>query len=197
MPDDTREYYRVKDWDHWFENHRTRDLKNLWWVPVPNWLNSETYAEVLDRPEGAEVFGIWMMCVFSAGKSRLSGALARETCEPHDFASLARAFRVQSSAVENALKTLCEVGWMEHVSISISELSEKARQLRENTAGSPRESRARGEERRGEYIQTPHTPRKRGANSSNQNGNRKTRREERHDRQIGMMEFLEGEKDEL
>ena len=193
MSEDNREYYRVKDWDHWFEDHRTREIKNLWWTPVPNWMNTSAYAEIMDRPDGASTYGVWLAVVQCAGKSRLSGALARETCEPHNPESFSRLVRMPTDVVETALELLVTVGWVEQVTLSLSNLLELAREVRGGSAGVPRKYRSTGEERRGQDI-NPHTPAKRGTPTrQNSNGNHKPTRQENRDRKaLEHMELLEG-----
>lgn len=188
-----QDYYRIKDWSRWFENNRTRELKSAWWTPVPNWIDTDAYVEIMSLPEGPAIYGVWLACVQTAAKVRCSGTLVRNTRAPHTCDTLSRLFRMDLQTVKLAVEILCNIGWMENASLTDSQISAILREYCGEPAVSPRESRPRGEERRGEYI-NPHTPAKRGTPTrQNSNGNHKPTRQENRDRKaLEHMELLEG-----
>ena len=46
------EVLRVKDWNKHYENNRSRVLKKLDWLPIPNRLDNEGYIELICHPSG-------------------------------------------------------------------------------------------------------------------------------------------------
>jgi hypothetical protein len=39
--------YRIVDWDELFENSRTRQMKKMTWVPLPNKHDGDGYTELM------------------------------------------------------------------------------------------------------------------------------------------------------
>ena len=66
------EVLRVKDWNLLFENNRTRGLKHLDWVPMPNKMDSDGYTELVDHPNGAAHLGAWFAIVQIASRCHTS-----------------------------------------------------------------------------------------------------------------------------
>lgn len=104
--------YSIVDWDQHFENNRSRDLKDLAWVPVPNKMGGDGYTELLDHPNGAAHFGAWITIIEIASRCRPRGTLLRGTSEPHDLRSLSRLSRVPISVYEEAIPRLIKLGWL-------------------------------------------------------------------------------------
>jgi hypothetical protein len=121
--------YRVKDWATLYENNRTRELKHMAWVPVPNSHDGDGYTALVCRPDGPELFGAWIAilqvasrcgipaggCGIPAGTCGVRGYLVRGTGSPHDAASLSRMTRFPEKVIAKALSVLSsdEVGWLE------------------------------------------------------------------------------------
>lgn len=186
-------YYRIRDWTKWFENNRTRELKTAWWTPIPNWIDTDAYMDIMSHPDGPAIYGVWLACVQTAAKVRCCGTLVRNTRAPHTFDTLSRLFRMPAETVKIALEILENVTWIERITLTESEVSNILRTYCETPAGEVRESRPRGEERRGENINTPYIPRKRGTSPGNSNGNHKpTRKETRDQKALEHMKLLEG-----
>jgi hypothetical protein len=53
-------FYRVKDWSKIYENNRTRELKRMDWVPIPNKMDGDGFTELVDHPNGAAHLGAWL-----------------------------------------------------------------------------------------------------------------------------------------
>lgn len=104
--------YQIKDWDTHFENNRTRELKHMEWIPVPNKMDGDGYTELVDHPNGAAHFGAWIAIVEVASKCDPRGTLLREGRKPHDAASLARVTRLPRAVFEEVLPRLLEIGWL-------------------------------------------------------------------------------------
>lgn len=62
--------YRIVNWDSTFENNRTRELKRLDWVPIPNRMDGVKFMRLMNHPEGVAHFGIWILLVELASKGR-------------------------------------------------------------------------------------------------------------------------------
>lgn len=104
--------YRIADWDEHFENNRTRDLKSMAWVPLPNRQDGDGYTELLDHPDGPSHFGAWVALVQVASKCRPRGTLMRDGGTPHDSSSLARMTRFPRDVIAAAIERLVAIGWM-------------------------------------------------------------------------------------
>lgn len=105
--------YRIRGWQKHFENNRTKDIKNLNWVPIPNKMDGDGFSELLDHPDGASHYGAWCIIVLVASKCDPRGTLLRDTLEPHTPQSLARMSRVPAVILEAAIKRLVTIGWLE------------------------------------------------------------------------------------
>jgi hypothetical protein len=114
--------YKIHKWNERYENNRTRDLKNLNWVPIPNKQDGDGYTLIMDRPNGAAIYGSWIAIIQIASRCdnpALScgrdGTLLRDGGKPHDSDSLSRMSRIPSKIITEALDLLSspDVGWLE------------------------------------------------------------------------------------
>lgn len=103
----------IHNWDK-FETNRTRALKNLSWVPVPNDLSSDGYTELMEHEDGASYFGVFIACVEVASKCHPRGTLVRRDGTPHDFHSLSRLTRIPAAKINEGFSALLNVGWIEY-----------------------------------------------------------------------------------
>ena len=108
--------YRIKDWSVHFENNRTRELKAMAWVPVPNKQDGDGYTTLVSRENGAAILGAWLVILQIASKCDPRGTLLRDGKKPHDPHSLARISRLPAGIIQEALE-ICvkEVQWIEIV----------------------------------------------------------------------------------
>jgi len=113
MENATGEVFRVKDWNLLFENNRTRGLKHLDWVPMPNKMDGDGYTELVDHPNGAAHLGAWLAIVQIASRCHTRGTLTRNNGRPHTAESLARISRIPVVIFEEALPRLLQIGWLE------------------------------------------------------------------------------------
>ncbi len=104
--------YRIADWLAHFENNRTKDMKIMRWTPVPNKLDGDGYTELLDHPNGAAHYGVWMAIVCIASRCETRGTLLRSTCEPHTSTSLSRISRIPKELFDEAIPRLVSIGWL-------------------------------------------------------------------------------------
>lgn len=115
--------YRIAAWSDHFENNRTRELKSLDWVPIPNKHDGDGYTELLEHPNGAAHFGAWNAIVQVASKCDPRGTLLRDGSRPHDSQSLARITRLPALVFDEALPRLVSIGWLELISIKTLNLA--------------------------------------------------------------------------
>ena len=108
--------YRIKNWEN-FENNRTRKMKQMMWIPVPNKHDGDGYTELVDRKNGAAMLGAWLAILQVASKCEKRGTLLRDNGTPHAPKSIARLTRLDESTIGEAITLLCcdEVGWLEVV----------------------------------------------------------------------------------
>jgi len=118
--------YRIRNWSLHFENNRTREIKEMAWVPVPNRMDGDGYTELVDHPEGAAHLGAWLAILQIASKCEERGVLRRDGGQPHDARSLSRISRLPPSVFETALARLVEIGWLESLDPAVEGESETA-----------------------------------------------------------------------
>jgi hypothetical protein len=123
--------YRVRDWSKHFENNRTRELKELRFVILPNKHDGDGYTELLDHPNGAAHYGAWCSIVQVASKCDPRGTLLRDGARPHDSSSLSRLTRIPKEIFDEALPRLISVGWLSSESAEGTEQSQQTQADRE------------------------------------------------------------------
>ena len=172
-------YLRVRDWDKLYEINRTRELKKLDWVPVPNKQDGDGYSALVDHPDAAAHYGCWMAILLIASKCEPRGTLIRDNGEPHTPQSLARISRLgagfpqagatlphdgagfMAAAIE---RLVGEIGWLEVIENNQSRtIPHQGAVLPQAGAGIPQDdaaSRARaiGKGTEGKGREVPHTP---------------------------------------
>lgn len=114
---DTTILYRIKDWGKNYENNRTRDLKKMEFVLIPNRMDGDGYTALVDHPEGAAHFGAWLAIAQVASRCEPRGTLIRSNGKPHTPDSLSRITRLPAALFQAALERLSgeEIGWLEGI----------------------------------------------------------------------------------
>lgn len=102
----------IVDWAHRYENNRTRELKKLEWVPLPNKQDGDGYTDLLDHPNGAAHLGAWCALLQVASRCEIRGTLMRDCGKPHDISSLERMTRIPVKVWKEALPRLASIGWI-------------------------------------------------------------------------------------
>lgn len=108
---------RIKDWDLHFENNRTRELKNLMWVPFPNNHDGDGFTELISNKNGLAIFGAWVLIVQVASKCDPRGTLLRGNKKDHNSASLSRMTRGSEQTLKQAIPILLNIGWLEEIDL--------------------------------------------------------------------------------
>lgn len=104
--------YRIANWAGIYENNRTRELKHMDWVPIPNKMDGDGYTELVSHPDGAAHLGAWLAIVEVASKCDPRGTLLREGGKPHDSSSLARMSRLPQHVFESVIPRAIHIGWL-------------------------------------------------------------------------------------
>lgn len=141
---------KIANWNELFENNRTREMKTMAWVPIPNKLDGDGYTELLDHKNGPAHYAAWMACVIIASRSAGGcgipagtcvgrGTLLRSDKTPHDSWSLSRISRIPRNIFEEAIPRLLRIGWLESQVFEIKEDTETPQE----GAGFPQEGALR------------------------------------------------------
>lgn len=104
--------FAVAAWNDVHENNRTRELKKLDWVPVPNKMDGAGYATLVTHDDGAAHFGAWVAILEIASRCRDRGVLVRGDGRPHDAASLSLISRLPVAVFRDAIPRLVDIGWL-------------------------------------------------------------------------------------
>jgi hypothetical protein len=107
---------KVRDWDSLYENHRSRELKKLEYVPVKNKMDGDGYAFLMEHKNGAAHLGAWVAILQIASRCKERGVLVGSDGCPYDTAALSRISRIPKKIFDEAIPRLvggCK--WMEHI----------------------------------------------------------------------------------
>jgi len=107
--------FRIVNWNTHYENNRTREMRNMSWVPIPVKLAGDGYTEMVEGKDGAAIYGAWVACVLVAASCDPRGTLLRGNGEPHDPRSLSRITRLPTPIIRKMLETAQLVGWIEDI----------------------------------------------------------------------------------
>jgi len=102
--------YKIANWDG-YENHRTRNMQEMRWVPIPNRFDGDQIGEIIDH--GAAVYGVWVAVLLVASRCDPRGVLTRADGEPHTPKTLARRTRIPQKEIEKALPIIITAGLLE------------------------------------------------------------------------------------
>lgn len=124
-------FYRIVDFKQRFTVARSREVKTMTWVAIPNKLDGDGYTELMDHPNAAAHYGAWIVMVAIASKCGDDGLLARDhrgTPRPHDSASLSRISRIPAQVFDELIPRLTQIGWLESVDETGQEVIETSNQ---------------------------------------------------------------------
>lgn len=74
----TIQAYAIRNWSAHFENHESKKLKNLTWIPMPNKHDGRGYRRVAALPNSVRVFCAWPLMLQVASKTPTRGVLLDE-----------------------------------------------------------------------------------------------------------------------
>jgi hypothetical protein len=109
--------YRVKDWEEHFEVNRTRPLKKMSWIPLPNKQDGDGYTVLVQHENGAAQLGAWIAILQVASKCNPRGTLGRSNGKAHTAQSLARITRLPAELLHEVIGRLVspDIAWLEVV----------------------------------------------------------------------------------
>lgn len=109
-------FYRVRNWAKYFENHESRKLKSLTWLPVPNKHDGRGYRRVVALPNSVQVFCGWCLILEVASKMPTRGVL-RDDDGALTASDLAAKTGFPEAVFAAAFQALIrpEIGWLEMV----------------------------------------------------------------------------------
>lgn len=112
--------YRVRSWSEVFERADGRKVRGpLTWVGVPTKHDGAGYRRLVDRPNGAALFGCWMALVQVAAKCKPRGMLVGRD-GPLSAEDLGARTGLKADDFEQLFQVACEpgIGWLEIVDVS-------------------------------------------------------------------------------
>ena len=165
---------RVRNWEKHFENNRSRELKNMTWVPVPNKHDGDGYTDLMSRPDSMSLFGGWMLILQVASRCDPRGTLLREGGKPHDSVSISRITRGNEEIIRKSIETCLDIGWLEYNSIennTVTKTPQEGAALPQEGAAIPQEGAQNGMEwngmeEKGKQHKSPSAPKRVSKRSS-------------------------------
>lgn len=115
--------YKIKLWNLRYENNRTRELKRLDWLPLPNRHDGEAFARLMLRADGPLIFAAWILLLQVASRCETRGTLSRDDGTPLDSESLAIRTRASKTLFDKALPALVQMGWIETVEAGVTPIN--------------------------------------------------------------------------
>jgi hypothetical protein len=106
--------FKIRDWERCFENNRTREMKRLGWVPVPNRHDGDGFRAVIHHEDGLKMFGAWVLILQVASKCKPRGSLIRDNGLPHTAQTIARMTGSEAGDIYIAMEYLAtsDVAWL-------------------------------------------------------------------------------------
>jgi len=106
--------YSIQGWSTRYENSRTRTMAEMRWVPVPNKHDGEGFCALMERKDGTEVLGAWLLILQVASRCDPRGVLVQKHGEPHTPRTIARITRGSENAITTALDVLSHppISWV-------------------------------------------------------------------------------------
>lgn len=101
----------IVKWKDKYENNRTRELKKMDWVPVPNRMDGEGYTELVDHPNGAAHLGGWLAILEIASRQEVRGTIPQDGAAL--CAMLSRISRLPRDLFEELIPRLQQIEWIE------------------------------------------------------------------------------------
>ena len=112
--------YRIRDWDKYFENNKSRERDHCSYVCVPNKQDGMGLTRILAEPDGASIYGIWHLILGAVSRQRRprAGWLTddgQETGTAWALSDMALRWRRPEEEITRALFVLCSapIGWIE------------------------------------------------------------------------------------
>lgn len=99
---------RIRDWNNHFEQDRSKQWKNIKWVPIPN-KQGHGYRKIMNENDGLNLFACWIALVQVASLCTPRGDLSKYTL--HDLSLLTL---IEEKYLKTAIEYLSkELDWLE------------------------------------------------------------------------------------
>ena len=113
--------YRIKNWADNYENNRTREMKNMSWVPLPINLHGSGYVALMSKKNGPAMFGTWCALLELAATCEIRGTFSRGRGIPHTISTISSQLRIPEKLIAATLELLEseEIDWVESIESDI------------------------------------------------------------------------------
>ena len=99
---------RIRDWNLYFEQDRSRQWKHIKWVPIPN-KQGKGYRKIMSEKNGLEIFACWIAIVQQGSLCDPRGDLTK-----YDLSDLSLLTLIDGKYLTTSIKYLSEVlDWIE------------------------------------------------------------------------------------
>lgn len=109
---DQQTFYRIVDWEEFYERSQSRKLPILYWVPMTNRMGEDGYMELMNHQNGTAYFGVWTALVFLASACKPRGDLLRSNRMPHTLETIHGLSRIPIDMLREAIPKLLDIGWI-------------------------------------------------------------------------------------
>lgn len=111
--------YKIRNWGDLFENNRSRTVKDLAWVAIPNRHDGENFSSIMLHPQGAEIFSAWILMLQVASRCQPRGSLLRDAGKPHTARTLSVKTRAPEKWFALAFDYLiAETDWLDYEDVA-------------------------------------------------------------------------------
>lgn len=105
---------KIKDWSTTYENNRSRELKSVNYIMVPNRMDTDGYTALMDHDNAAAHLGAWIALLQIVSRSKVRGTIDISAGIPHLCARLSRISRIPAPVFEEVIpRLLNEMKWIE------------------------------------------------------------------------------------
>jgi len=99
---------KIRDWNTHFERDRSKQWKNLQWVPIPN-KQGTGYRKIMQEKNGAEIFGCWIAIVEQGSLCFPRGDLSK-----YEIEDLALLTLIDANVMISSIRFLSQkLDWLE------------------------------------------------------------------------------------
>ena len=114
-----RTAFRIIDWNKHFENNRTREIKSLRWVSMPNYHDGSGFRTLMQQPDGEALYGVWAVIVQIASRAPQRGLLVRNDGEPYTAETISARTGMKLELVRRCIEVLQspQIKWIQSVPI--------------------------------------------------------------------------------
>jgi hypothetical protein len=114
--------HKIIGWDDNYENNRTRTMKKMQWVALPNSFDGDRISELIGEL-GADGYGAWCAVLAVASRCDTRGVLVRTTGQPHDSKSLSRITGIDAKSFDKMFPIALRIGLIEAQTIDNSDFA--------------------------------------------------------------------------